>query len=163
MWCSFCRHFSPLTVASRMGCDIHELEITMANLNLRYFYDHYCKSAHQISVAPVNPTSGIFSVVCDLASRSFLLVSCAPLFTIRRLPAAMDQMPVVRFYYQQWRDDLAYIESPHHRVGYSVARIPDALRLMGNYNLLTRAYKNRKACACQCKCECDGSCSNIII
>ena len=135
----------------------------MANLNLRYFYDHYCKGSPHLSVAPVNPAYGVYCMACDFTAQAFLILACTPLLGIRRLPAPLEQFSVIGFYYHQWRDDLEFMQSPFNRVRYAVSRVPDALRLMSNYNPLTRAYKKNKGCTCQCKCECDGSCSNIIL
>ena len=139
------------------------MEFTMANLNLRYFYDHYCKGPHHISVVPVNPAQSVYSVVFGFTAQVVLLIACIPLLCIRRLPAPLDQFPVSGFYYQQWRDDLEHIKSPHQKVQYAVARLPDSFRLMSHYNPLIRIYKKNRICTCQCKCECDGSCSNIIV
>lgn len=135
----------------------------MVNLNLRYFYDHYCKGSHHISVVPVNPDHGMFAVACDFAAHAILLLACVPLLGIRRLPVPLDQFPVVGFYYHQWLDDLGYVDSPRHKLRYATACLSDSVRLMINYNPLTRVYKRNKACTCQCKCECDGSCSNILV
>ena len=135
----------------------------MANLNLRYFYDHYCKGPHHISVTPVNSANSVICVACNFSAQAILLLACAPLLGIRRLPAPLDQFSVVSFYYRQWCDDLEFLKSPYHKVGYAVARVPDAIRLMSSYNPVTRIYKKNKGCTCQCKCECDGSCSNIIL
>ena len=140
----------------------------MANLNLRYFYDHHCKgSPHKSTlwtsrcpIESANPVYEMYSSVCDLTSRTLLFIACTPLLGIKRLPTPLDAIPVVGFYYHQWLDDLKNIHSPSHKVCYSAARSVDALRLVANYNPLTRAYRSRKSCGCECQCERDRNCSN---
>lgn len=142
----------------------------MANLNIRTLYDHYCKESYPLMQSSVTSRSplhglynGLYTSLCSFITHSFILLACLPLLLIKRLPKPLDNYPVVGFYQQQWLDDLDYIDSPLQQVGYAASRVVDGFRIMGNYNPLTRMYKNKIANDCQCECECDGSCSSTTI
>lgn len=138
----------------------------MTNLNIRSVYDHYVKESHpqmQQGFTAKGLISESFSTICSIMAHSLVLLACIPLLAIRRLPAPLDQFPVVGFYQSQWLDELEYIEAPLLRVSYAAARVIDGGRLMINYNPLTqlicKANAGKSVCSEHCNGQCNGSCT----